>query len=117
MRRFSASLSLMAFLAAGSPSHAGEVATRAKPPSANLRLQGVNRAMAASWGLVAQGSGQLRFLPAGTSKWQTLHKVPGDTLYRVTLDESGRLLATWENEPHFHLFATKTNQHLTFAKP
>jgi hypothetical protein len=73
--------------------------------------------MAASWGLVAMGSGQLRVLPAGTSKWQTLHKVTGDTLYRVALDDSGRLMATWENEPHFHLFATKTNQHLTFAKP
>ena len=49
-----AALSLIVLCAAGSPA-------RAKP--ATTRLQGVTRALAAPWGLVAMGSGQLRFLP------------------------------------------------------
>jgi len=114
-RRFAAVLAATTLLAARAPAQADAPAKRAKPPS--TRLQGVTRSMAARWGLVAKGSGQLRFLPAGTAKWQTLHKVPGDSLYRVAMDDAGRLLATWEKEPHFHLFDTKTNQHLTFAKP
>jgi len=115
MRRFAASLSVIALCAAGSPARADVFGKRGKPPS--TRLAGVSRGMAARWGLVAMGSGQLRFLPAGTSKWQTLHKVPGDSLYRVAMDDAGRLLATWEHEPHFHLFDTRTNQHVTFGKP
>jgi hypothetical protein len=59
----------------------------------------------------------LRILPAGKSAWQTVHKVPGDSLYRVAFDDSGRLMATWEKEPFFHLFVPQTGQHLTFDKP
>src|SRR5262249_26035825 len=104
-RRFAALLSAMALFAAAVSARADGNGKRAKLPNATTRLQGVTRALAAPWGLVAMGSGQLRFLPAGTSRWQTLHKVTGDTLYRVAMDDSGRLLAAWENEPHFHLFA------------
>lgn len=110
MRRLAAVLSLMAFVAAASPG-------RAKPPGKKTRIQGASRVHCAAWGLVAQGSGQLRILPTGQNRWQTLHHARGDTLYRVTFDDSGRLLASWEKEPHFHLFVPKTKQHQTFAKP
>jgi len=116
-RRFAALLSVVALVAAGAPARADAPGKRGKVAGTGARLTGVTRAIAAPWGLAVMGSGQLRFLPAGQAKVQTLHKVPGDSLYRVAMDDSGRLLATWENEPHFHLFDTKTNQHLTFAKP
>jgi hypothetical protein len=115
MRRLAATLSVVVLLATGAPARAEVVAKRPKAPT-KFRLAGVSRAEVASWGVAAMGTGQLRVLFTGQSKWQTLHKVPGGSLYRVRLDESGRALATWEKEPHFHLFSTKTNQHVTFAK-
>ena len=72
---------------------------------------------AAPWGLVAQGSGQLRILPLGTSRWQTVHEVTGGSLYRIAFDDAGRLLAWWESEPHFHLFAPRTKGEVTFPLP
>lgn len=109
MRR-SATLLFLTVLLAGSQAHA-------TPSGTKTRIQGATQVRPAAWGLVAQGSGQLRILPSGSSKWQTVHKVDGDTLYRVAFDEAGRLLAAWEKEPYFHLFVPKQNQHLTFAKP
>jgi hypothetical protein len=53
----------------------------------------------------------------GTSKWQTIHAVPGASLYRIAYDDAGRLLAWWEEEPHFHLFVPRTKAHETFPLP
>jgi hypothetical protein len=55
--------------------------------------------------------------PVGTSKWQTVHAVPGASLYRIAFDDAGRLLAWWEKEPHLHLFDPRTNAHETFPLP
>ena len=80
-------------------------------------IRGATQMFAAPWGLVAQGSGQLRILPLGTSKWQTVHAVTGGSLYRIAFDDAGRLLAWWEKEPHFHLFVPGTKAHETFPLP
>jgi hypothetical protein len=112
VRRLAAGVFIAALLAAlpggGVPVRAG---------GAKLRIQGASRVFPAAWGLVAQGSGMLQILPEGKSAWQTVHAVKGDSLYRVAFDDGGRLMASWEKEPYFHLFVPKQNQHLTFAKP
>jgi hypothetical protein len=80
-------------------------------------IRGATQMFAAPWGLLAQGSGQLRILPLGTSKWQTVHAVPGGSLYRTAFDDAGRLLAWWENEPHIHLFIPASKVHETLPLP
>lgn len=88
----------------------------AKPP-VKTRIQGATQMFSAPWGLAAQGSGQLRILPAGKSQWTVVHHVKGDSLYRIAFDDQGRLMATWENQDHFHLFVPSKKQHVTFKKP
>ncbi|MDX2089833.1 MAG: hypothetical protein SFX73_18400 [Kofleriaceae bacterium] len=91
----------------------------AKPrlPPVKHRLTGATQIHRASWGLVAQGSGMLRILPAGAARWETLHQVKKGSLYRVGYDDAGRVIAAWEKEPHFHLFDRKKKQHVTIALP
>jgi hypothetical protein len=89
----------------------------AKPARIQSSIRGATQMFAAPWGLLAQGSGMLRILPVGTSKWQTVHQVQGGSLYRTAFDDGGRLLAWWETEPHLHLFVPKTNAHETFPLP
>src|SRR5215831_16885533 len=88
-------------------------ATHAGPGTTQTSIRGATQMFAAPWGLVAQGSGQLRVLPLGASAWQTVHEVAGGSLYRIAYDDAGRLLAWWENEPHFHLFVPGTKAHET----
>jgi hypothetical protein len=42
---------------------------------------------------------------------------PGDNLYRVAGDASGRVLATWEKDRDIHLFDPARKQHVRFRKP
>lgn len=67
--------------------------------------------------IVTIGGSALRRLPKGATRWETLHAVPGDSLYRVGADDSGRLLAAWEEDPSIHFFSADGKQHLTFPKP
>jgi hypothetical protein len=94
-----------------------DAATRARPAELQTSIRGATQMFAAPWGLAAQGSGQLRILPLGTSKWQTVHAVPGGSLYRIAFDDAGRLLAWWEKEPHVHLFVPRSQAHETFPLP
>jgi hypothetical protein len=67
--------------------------------------------------MVSFGGSTLRFLPKGGHAWTAIHAVKGDNLYRVSGDDSGRLLAAWETEPVFHLFVPGKKQDVTFPKP
>jgi hypothetical protein len=57
--------------------------------------------------LVSIGGPALRRLPAGATRWETLLAIPGDNLYRVAGDDSGRVLAAWERDPFIHAFAPR----------
>src|SRR4051812_46322898 len=101
----------------GPAAWADDAAPRGTPAKIQTSIRGATQMFAAPWGLAAQGSGMLRILPLGTSSWQTVHQVTGGSLYRIAYDNAGRLLAWWENEPHFHLFVPGTNAHETFPLP
>src|SRR3954469_16579995 len=91
--------------------------TPARAAKVSTSIRGATQIFAAPWGLLAQGSGQLRILPLGTSKWQTIHQVTGGNLYRTAFDNGGRMLAWWETEPHIHLFVPRTKAHDTLPLP
>jgi hypothetical protein len=110
-RRLVVALVLASCLAA----RAGESAPR--PAKVQATIRGATQMFAAPWGLAAQGSGMLRILPLGTSKWQTVHAVPHGSLYRIAFDDAGRLLAWWEDEPHLHLFVVGKNVDETLPLP
>ena len=94
-RRLTAAMCLAALLHVGSAARAAEPATRARAIKVQTSIRGATQMFAAPWGLVAQGSGQLRILPLGASAWQTVHGVTGGSLYRIAFDDAGRLLAWW----------------------
>src|SRR6266446_4626313 len=106
-RRLAAVMCLPTLFLTGPAARADDAATRARPVSVHTSIDGASQMFAAPWGLVAQGSGKLRILPLGTSKWRTVHEVPGGSLYRIAFDDAGRLLAWWAKEPHFHLFVPR----------
>ena len=83
--------------------------------SANIR--GVASIAAVPWGLVSLGGAELCVLRHGESRWEHLFEVPGDNLYRVAGDASGRLLASWEKDPDIHLFDREKKQHVRLRKP
>ena len=116
-RRLTATMCLTTLLVAGPAVWADDAATRVRSAKVQTSIRGATQMFAAPWGLVAQGSGQLRILPLGTSRWQTVHEVTGGSLYRIAFDDAGRLLAWWESEPHFHLFAPRTKGEVTFPLP
>jgi hypothetical protein len=104
--------------AASLVARAESVGPAAKGGSNAARLSAATTILPAAGGLIALGGPELRRLPNGARRWETLHTVPGDRSYRVASDASGRLLAAWEKEPviHvFHLFAP--GQHVAFPKP
>lgn len=68
-------------------------------------------------GLVSLGGSALRHLARGSRQWETLHRQAGDNLYRVEGDDSGRLLAAWENDPFIHAFTLEPRQHVSIPKP
>ena len=116
-RRLATVMCFTTFFLTGPASRADDAATRARPVEVQTSIRGATQMFAAPRGLVAQGSGQLRILPLGTSRWQTIHGVTGASLYRIAFDDAGRLLAWWEKEPHFHLFVPGTKAHETFPLP
>jgi len=117
VRRLAAVSCLATILLTRPAARADDAAARARPGRVSTSISGATQMFAAPWGLAAQGSGKLRILPLGTAKWQTVHEVPGGSLYRIAFDDRGRLLAWWENEPHVHLFVPGTKAHDTLALP
>ena len=116
-RRIAAVICLTTLLIGAAAARAEDAATPARAGAVQTSIRGATQMFAAPWGLVAQGSGQLRILPLGTSKWQTIHAVPGGSLYRIAFDDAGRILAWWEKEPHLHLFVPGSKAHETIPLP
>lgn len=81
------------------------------------RIYGVATLLPTAAGLVAIGGHTLRRLPKGARRWQALHTVAGDNLYRVAADESGRLLASWSREKVIHVISPDGQQRISFPKP
>lgn len=93
------------------------VAYDPKDPSTPDRLYNAVGLREMKGGLFALGGPSLRRYVTGARKWETLHVIPKDSLYRVAADDDGaRLLAAWEGDPNVHLFAPG-GSHLTFPKP
>jgi hypothetical protein len=95
----------------------GVEGTRSEGPSNRLRLRGAVTIRPFPSGLISLGGSYLRYLPKGSQAWTTLHREPGDNLYRIASDNSGRLLASWEKDPFLHLFKLPGKQHLRIPKP
>ena len=92
--------------------------TYAKDPSTTDRLYATSSLRAVpGGGLISIGGRALRRLPPGASRWEVLHEVPGDSLYRVAADDSGRLLASWEKEPVIHFISPAQGLHVSLPKP
>jgi hypothetical protein len=81
------------------------------------RLPSATTLLARPGGLLTLGGSSLRYLATGASRWETLHRQPGDNLYRAELDDSGRVLAAWEKDPFIHLFTLQPRRHTKVPKP
>lgn len=68
-------------------------------------------------GVVSMGDSSLAFLSAGTTQWRVLRDVPGDRVYRVASDTSGRLLVAWSNEPFIHVYSPARELVASLPKP
>ena len=79
-----------------SPVSPADAAPKPGPAKVQNSIRGATQMFVAPWGLAAQGSGMLRVLPLGKTKWQVVHQVKGDSLYRIAFDDTGRLRAWGE---------------------
>src|SRR4029077_3724164 len=92
--------------------------TYAKDPSTPTRLVNTTglRGLPGG-GVISIGGKVLRYLAPGARRWERVHEVPDDSLYRVAADGGGRVLAAWEREPVIHLFSFTQRQHVLLPKP
>jgi hypothetical protein len=97
--------------------HAEGVGSEADGANNDRRIFGVQTVLPMPSGMVALGGASLRRLAPGSRRWETLHTLPKDHLYRVAGDDSGRLLAVWENDPFIHLFSPEGKLVASFPKP
>jgi hypothetical protein len=81
-----------------------DAAPKPKPAKVQHTIRGATQMFVAKWGLAAQGSGMLRVLPLGKTKWQILRQVPHGSLYRIAFDDGGRMLAWWEEQEETSIF-------------
>src|SRR6185503_5624082 len=88
-----------------------------KDPSTPNRLYATTSLRAVPGGLISIGGERLRRLTAGAAKWEVVHEVSGDSLYRVAADDAGRLLASWEKETVIHYISPGEGRHVTLPKP
>ncbi len=71
---------------------------------------------AADGGLISVGFSTLARMAPGARKFETLHSIKGDSLYRVATSEQGEVLATWEKDPSIHYF-TRDGRHVVLPRP
>jgi hypothetical protein len=71
---------------------------------------------AADGGLISVGFSTLARMAPGARKFETLHSIKGDSLYRVATSEQGEVLATWEKDPSIHYF-TRDGRHVVLPQP
>ncbi|HEY0781173.1 MAG TPA: hypothetical protein VGE98_01860, partial [Thermoanaerobaculia bacterium] len=89
-----------------------------KDPSTADRLYNAVGLHEMKGGLYSLGGAALRRYVNGARKWETLHAIPQDNLYRVAADDDGaRLLASWEKDPDIHLFSPGRAPPARFPKP
>jgi hypothetical protein len=82
-----------------------------------FQLQGATTLMRAGKSLVSLGGSTLRRLEPGSRRWETVHAVKGDNLYRIATDEGGRVLASWEKDASLYLFTPGEREPKRVAKP
>jgi len=106
-------LTLVALLA-----RAEDVDSRQNFKDTTTRLHGVTTLLPmGQGGLMTVGGSSLRVLPRGAKAFVSLHRQPGDNLYRVAANDAGGVLAAWEKDPSIHLFTAAPKRHLKLAKP
>lgn len=103
-------------LALCASAHAEDVGKRANLPSSTLRLRGAVGLVNTPSGIFALGGPRLRHLAPGAKSWNVLLEVKGHSLYRLA-ENGGRVLASYENEPHFHLLDLRSRTHKVISKP
>jgi hypothetical protein len=107
----------LAILLAASIARAEGAGRESRDASTHRRLHGVSTLLPTATGLISIGGPALRRLTPGARRWETLHEVPGDNLYRVTADDAGRLLAAWSKERLIHLITPGRTEVISFPKP
>ena len=107
----------LAILLAASIARAEGAGHERPDASTPLRLHGVATLLPTATGLISIGGPALRRLTPGARRWETLHEVPGDNLYRVTADDAGRLLAAWSKERLIHVITPGQAEVMSFPKP
>jgi hypothetical protein len=107
----------LAILLAASIARAEGAGSERPDASTHLRIYGVATLLPTATGLVSIGGPALRRLTPGARRWETLHEVPGDNLYRVTADDAGRLLAAWSKERLIHVITPGQAKVMSFPKP
>jgi hypothetical protein len=108
---------LLAAGLAASVARAEGVGSAPASASTDRRLYSATTLVPYSGGLLSIGGAPLRRLAPGSRTWETLLSLPKDNLYRVAGDDSGRVLATWEDDPSIYLFQPGQKQPLSFPKP
>jgi len=93
------------------------VNSQAQDASTGERLRGAVTVRPMGGGLFSLGGGALRYRAKGSQRWETVHRQPGDDLYRLEADDSGRVLAAWSKDPVIHLFTLKPRKHVVLPKP
>src|SRR5262245_27252831 len=102
---------LMACELAAVQARAEGVDSGTKATSSDAGHHGATTLLPMGKGLTSLGGSSLRYLAPGSRRWETLHRQAGDDLYRVGVDDSGRLLAAWEKDPFVHYFEPAAKRH------
>ncbi|MFL5346916.1 MAG: hypothetical protein ACJ8AT_19205 [Hyalangium sp.] len=106
----------LALAAAGA--RAEGVEKRERPPSPAERIRDAsNLQPMPGGGWVSVGFSTLSVLSPGARQWEKVHRIQGDSLYRVAVGGSGALLAAWEQDPSLHYFPAQSKEHLTLPQP
>jgi hypothetical protein len=105
----------MALLA--SVAHAEGVEPKTPKASTTSRVYAATTLLNAADGrLISVGFSTLARMAPGARKFETLHSIKGDSLYRVATSEQGEVLATWEKDPSIHYF-TRDGRHRVLPRP
>src|SRR5215218_1460295 len=112
------SSALVALTLAATVAHAEGVDSRQVLTDSPARLHGVTTLhKMPGGGFLTLGGSTLRILRRGGRSFETLHRQPGDNLYRVAANEAGEVLAAWEQDPVLHYFTPATKRHVKIPKP
>ena len=117
MRSLGAWITAVLVALTAAQTRAEDVNSASQDASTSGRLRGADTILLMGGGLFPIGGSALRYRAKGSQRWETLHRQPGDALYRVEADDSGRVLAAWEKDPFIHFFTLQPRRHTTIPKP